>query len=327
VKKFFGAAIVAALLACLVGTSPGLAEDAEPGTSREAKHSKPATPKAKSAAAIADEELKTIRAGSQKFVAAFNKGDAKAIAALWTEEGDYIDEAGHVYAGRAAIEKGYADFFQEHPGHKLHLAIDSLKLLSPDAAIEDGRATLEPAPPGPPTTSKYTAVHVKVAGRWLMSTGRDTRVETPSAYRNVQDLEWMIGSWSAEGHGAATDVTCKWVANKSFVERSYRVTGPSGQVISSGMQIIGWNPQLEKFQSWTFASDGGHALGTWTPRDKGWAVVSEGMLPDGTPMNAVTLLTHLDENTIAWQSVDRTAAGMAMPDTDEIILKRKTTSP
>lgn len=325
-KKFPCAAILAALLACVVGASLGIAADDGPKSSSDAKHNKPTT-KAKSAEAIAEGELAAIRAGSQKFAAAFNKADAKAIAAMWTESGDYIDEAGHVFAGRDAIEQEYARFFQEHPGHQLHLAIDSLKLLSPDAAIEDGRAILEPAPPGPPSTSKYTAVHVKVDGRWQMSTVRDTRVETPSAYRNMQVLEGMIGTWQAEGNGLTTEVTCQWVANKSFIQRRYRVIGTDGQEVSSGLQIVGWNPQQEKFQSWTFASDGGHALGTWTARDKGWAVVSEGMLADGTPTSAVTLLTHLDANTVAWQSVDRTAAGTMMPDTDEILLKRKPTKP
>jgi hypothetical protein len=71
-----------------------------------------------------------------------------------------------------------------------------------------------------------------------------------------------------------------------------------------------------------FSSDGGYALGAWTAREGGWAIVTQGTLASGAPMNAVTLLTHLDENAFSWQSVSRSAAGTALPDLDEIVLKR-----
>ena len=60
-------------------------------------------------------DIKLIRAGSEVFVTAFNKHDAKAVAALWTEDGEYIDDTGRTIAGRDAIEKDYAAFFAEQP--------------------------------------------------------------------------------------------------------------------------------------------------------------------------------------------------------------------
>ena len=54
-----------------------------------------------------------------------------------------------------------------------------------------------------------------------MSTVREAHVETPSAYHNVADLEWLIGTWTAEEHGGTMTSVCRWVANKSFVERSF----------------------------------------------------------------------------------------------------------
>src|SRR5829696_3714748 len=108
------------------------------------------------------DDLATIRESSRAFVAAFDKGDAKAIAALWTEGGDYTDASGQVFTGRPAIEEQYAAFFAANPGVKLKLTIDSLKLLNEGTAIEDGRAALDPAPAGPPAMSKYMAIHVRV---------------------------------------------------------------------------------------------------------------------------------------------------------------------
>jgi len=244
------------------------------------------------------------------------------VAAHWTADGDYTDESGTKFSGREAIEREYGQFFTAHPGHKIRLAIDSLKLLSDSAAIEDGRAVLDPAPAGAPATSRYTAVHVKVDGQWLMSTVRDARVETPSNFRNVADLEWLIGTWTAEEHGAKTESVCRWIANKSFVERSYTVTHADGTT-TSGVQLIGFNPQGGHVQSWNFSSDGGHAAGVWTPRAGGWSAEIRGTTGDGTSTSATNLLTRLDDNAYAWQSVQRSAGGQSLPDTDEIILKRK----
>jgi uncharacterized protein (TIGR02246 family) len=267
------------------------------------------------------EDVAAIRAGSQAFVAAFNQGDAKAIAAFWTEDGDYADESGATFSGRDAIEKEYARFFAEHPGQKIRLVIDSLKLLSDAAAIEDGRAMLDPAPDGAPATSKYTVIHVKVDGQWLMSTVRDSRVEAVSAYSNVADLEWLIGTWTAEEGGAKNESVCRWVAGKSFVERSYSVTRPDG-TSSSGVQLIGWNPLEGHIQSWSFTSDGGHAIGVWTPRDGGWTAEMSGVTGDGTITSATNLLTKLDDNAYVWQSVNRAAGEQRLSDTDEIVLRR-----
>ena len=298
------------------------AEESEPAAGK--RKAEPRKKKAEPAAAVFandSAELQAIRQSSQQFVAAFNKGDAKAVAEFWTPTGEYVDDSGRVFNGRAAIEAEYARFFKEHPGHKIKLAIDSLKLLSDSAAMEDGRAFLDPEPAGAPAISKYTAVHVKVNGAWLMSSVRDTHVPTPSAYGHLRDFEWLIGSWETEEHGAKTEVSCRWIANKSFFERSYRVT-KGGQVTAAGVQIIGWNPQLGAPQSWLFVSDGGQTTGKWTPRENGWMIESQGMLADGTPTTAVTTFTKLDEDAFAWQSLSRTAGGVALPDTEEIVLKR-----
>ena len=206
------------------------------------------------------QELAAIRKESDAFVAAFNKGDAKAVAALWTKDGEYIDDAGRRFTGRDAIEKGYAEFFADHAKVRLRIIIDALRLLSDDAAIEDGRAVIDPAPAGDPGIGKYTVVHVKVKGKWLMSSVRDTRIEAPSAYRNIADLEWLIGAWVAEEHGVKTASVCRWIANKSFLERNYTITQVDGTQ-ASGIQLIGWNPQDGHVQSWNFSPDGGHAVG------------------------------------------------------------------
>ena len=59
-----------------------------------------------------------IRAAEKAFVQAFNRGDAKAVAALWTIDGSLVTGQGRVLKGRQAIEDEYAAFFKDHPGQK-----------------------------------------------------------------------------------------------------------------------------------------------------------------------------------------------------------------
>src|SRR5437016_2207236 len=42
---------------------------------------------------------------AQEFIAAFNKGDAKDVAAFWTEDATYTDLDGRQHKGRPAIQK------------------------------------------------------------------------------------------------------------------------------------------------------------------------------------------------------------------------------
>ena len=119
-------------------------------------------------------------AGAQAFVAAFDKGDAVASAALWTADGIYVDEDGVRFQGRKSIQQEYETLFQSIPDVRLQMEIDSIRLINADTAIEEGRAAISPQPPGAVRVmSRYTAVHVRQDDRWLMADVRDTRVELP----------------------------------------------------------------------------------------------------------------------------------------------------
>ena len=51
-------------------------------------------------------EEKAVRSTGEAFTSAFNKGDAKAIAALWTRDCEFVDETGRIIQGREAIREG-----------------------------------------------------------------------------------------------------------------------------------------------------------------------------------------------------------------------------
>jgi uncharacterized protein (TIGR02246 family) len=266
-------------------------------------------------------ELAPLRQSAQVFTDAFNRGDAKAVAALWTKDGEYIDETGNRFAGRDAIEKEYARFFAAQPKAKISVVVDSLRQVNENTAIEDGRAMVELGPASAGGYSQYTATHTKVDGKWRMSSVRDARVGSPSAAHELSDLEWLVGTWSAEENGGKMEATCRWIADKHYLERTYSVSR-GDKVVSSGVQVIGWNPQAQRIQSWVFTSDGGHAVGLWSPGKNGWVIETRGTLADGTPTQAVNVLTRIDDRAFSWQSVDRSAGGVSLVDTEEVLLKR-----
>lgn len=265
-------------------------------------------------------EIAAIRAESEAFVAAFNKHDAKAVASLWTEDGEYIDDAGRSFVGRDAIEKGYAEFLAANPQAKIQVQIDSVRLLSNNTAIEDGRAAAVPSSAGGYT--KYTVVHVKLNDKWLMASVRDALIETPAAVSSAADLEWLTGTWVAEENGIKTESVCSWAVDGRFLERKYTTTQVDGTK-SSGVQLIGWNPLEGHVQSWNFGPDGGHAVGTWIPQPDGWTAQMRGTTGDGALLASVNILRRLDDNAYVWQSVHRTVGSVTLLDTGEVIWKRQ----
>lgn len=305
-----------------VAQPPQNLPDAIPIEAAEVQES-PATPEIDPAEAEPESaEVSAIAAASNAFVEAFNAHDASAVAASWTVDGALVDETGATYEGREAIEKEYAAFFENNPGVRLRLFVDSIRLLSESAAIEDGRAFVDSPDGASSAFGKYVAVHVKKDGKWQMSLVRDTRVEVASAHANVADLEWLIGEWSAEDRGVSMTSVCRWVANKSFVERKYAVTQADGTT-TAGVQIIGWNPETGRVQSWSFNSDGGHAVAVWSPAENGWTAEAVGTTGEGASTRAINHLTKLDEDAYVWRSTARSIDGTSLPDTEEIVMKRQ----
>lgn len=281
----------------------------------------PASEIATGGTAGANPNLEAIRANGVAFAAAFSKRDAKAVAAFWTKDCEYIDESGQVFDGRDAIEALYVELFASTDA-KMQLVTDSIRSLNDSAIIEDGRAIVESAQAGTSSISSYTAVHVKVDGKWLMASVRELGSDDSNSATDLTDLEWLIGDWTAEENGVRMDSKCRWIVDKKFVERSYTTTELDGAV-TTGVQIIGWNAQGNHMQSWNFTADGGHAIGIWTATDGGWLAKVSGTTGASVSTTAVNLLKRLDDNAYVWKSMDRTIGDVRLPDTDEVVIRRK----
>jgi uncharacterized protein (TIGR02246 family) len=106
------------------------------------------------------------------FLAAFNKGDVEAVAALHTSDMDFLGFDGQTSKGRVELEKRIASRFAKSEGAKPNSPFGSLRFLTPDVAIADRPSALTPAPEGGPGKVHATVVYVKRDGKWLIAAVR-----------------------------------------------------------------------------------------------------------------------------------------------------------
>ncbi len=266
-----------------------------------------------------------IRETAAEFLKAFNEHRPAQLAKMWTEEGEYTNESGQRFVGREQIADEYSSFFKAMPTVKMNVSIESIRLLSPTTAIEEGTATLEPMPPGTPAASRYTAIHVLDDGKWRMASVRDARVELPSAFQQLSGLGWLVGRWKAEHEGVTVRVVGSWIAKRSYIQRRFE-SSKNGQPVSSSVEVIGWDAIQGQLTSWTFESGGGRSVGVWTPTEEGWLVREVGASSDGLPTSGVAWWMPLPDRAIGWSAALRTINGVALADPRDVVLKPQSPS-
>jgi uncharacterized protein (TIGR02246 family) len=262
------------------------------------------------------EDEKAIRQAAATFVKAFNVGDAKAIAALWASDGDFMDVQGHVYRGRDTIEKILAANFANARGSKIEITIDSIRFLGKDTAIEKGTSHARPVN-GAATACRYTAVRVKQGGKWLLESVHESVCQMDSNYEHLKDLEWVIGTWTANPPGVVCERKCEWVGNRNFI-LCRQETRKGDSVVGTSTQVIGWDPIERRVRSWDFDSEGGFGSELWTKDGSRWVLEATGVRRDASVTEATNIITPVDANTFTWQSIHRRTSGAPLPDTGVI---------
>lgn len=311
------------LFGCLALAAGGLAIGANQRT--VAQPPQPSAAPAAQPAPAAPEERPADRDGVRKaiesFVAAFQKGDGKAVAAHWTAEGEYISDDGTTFRGRAALEKSYAEFFAKNPDNALEVEIDQIRFPSRDTAVVDGHFKLREGKKKELVVSKCSFLYAREDGKWLIAIAR----EWPGDGLSLRDLEWLIGSWEAKRDGTAVVTKYEWTANKSFIRCQMSVT-KDGKPLS-GMQMIGKDPSTGALRVWTFEDEGGIGDTEITRDGKKWIYAARGVTSDGRVHTAINVLTPLDADSFLWHATGRTVDDEALPDLPPIKVTRIKTKP
>ena len=111
----------------------------------------------------------TIERLNDVWTAAFNKGDAAAVAALYTEDAYVLPPSSAMVKGRAAIEAFWRQAAQQMSDAKL-TTVDVLPL-GRSAAREIGTVTLKTkSQPPQEVVGKYVVVWRKVGRDWKLAT-------------------------------------------------------------------------------------------------------------------------------------------------------------
>jgi uncharacterized protein (TIGR02246 family) len=263
-----------------------------------------------------------IAKNGEAFVEAFQKADAKALAAFWAPEGDYTGLAGKHMKGREAIEEAFTGYFKANKGLKARIHSISLSFLTPDVAVEDGVSEVMTPDGVPPSRAHYTIVHVKKDGRWFLGSVRESPYSPPSNYEHLRGLEWAIGDWAGEGDNGATErLTVSWAEDQNFIHATF-ATAVKNVRVGSAHQWIGWDPIGKNIRSWIFDVTGGFGEGSWSSDGKKWTVKTASVLADGKKATATYVLTAVDADTLTLQARDRTEDGAKVPDSKEIKMSR-----
>lgn len=265
---------------------------------------------------------KSIQSAIDSFVASFNRGDAAAVAGHWNSDGELTTVGNETLQGQAAIEASFKEFFTTNQGVRIEVLQPSIRVLSPNVAIEEGAArTIRPDQE--PVETNYTAVHVKQGDTWKLDSLHETEViKTSSHYEQLKELDWLIGSWVDQDEEATIETTCQWTKNQNFISRTFKVATSDGEELE-GTQVIGWDPSRNTIRSWMFDSAGAFGVGIWTRNGNQWTVRVLQTLQDGETASAINVVTYVDENSFKFKSTNREIDGELLPNVPETVIHRK----
>ncbi len=268
----------------------------------------------------------------EAFIKAYEAGDANAVAACFTSDAEYMDETGTVLHGREAIARCLVDFFEDHSKCKLEMNVDSIRMLSPGVALEDGHTVMIHANDDCPVECRYTTVYVKVDEKWLAASIRDSvprDLQEHSA--QLRQLDWLIGEWVDEGNDAVVHFSCDSADNGNFLVRSFAIH-VAGQPAMTGTQRIGWDPLSGKLRTWIFDSQGSFGEGFWYRRtdeqgDESWVLKTSGVMADGQTASSTSIYKFVNDQTMTWQSKDHEIGGVQQPDSEVMTIVRSAPVP
>jgi uncharacterized protein (TIGR02246 family) len=265
-------------------------------------------------------DREAILKAAHAFADAFARGDARAVAAMWTENGELREPGGKTLVGRAAIEKAYAAFFKANPGVKTEVLVQSVRFPAKDLAVEEGLLRQSRGPKDLPATSAYVALHVREGGRWRVALSSEGGV----GQDRLEDLDWLLGEWSTKVKEDAVKLSFVRDPKKPLIRGTFTHTAPGKEPVRGTVRIA-LDPETGQIRSWGFEDDGGHSQSLWVCDGKSWIMDSRGVLADGTPTAERIVLQRDGPDVITWRAIDRLLGDTQLADTTPMRLTRTAT--
>jgi uncharacterized protein (TIGR02246 family) len=126
-----------------------------------------------------------IRNIVQEYVDAREKQDPKAVEALFTSDADQLVSSGEWRKGRPAVVKGTLNSSKQ-TGGKRTITVESIRFLTPDVALADGRYRLAQLAGNTQRDMWTTLLLTRAAGAWRISAIRNMLPAAPAPVRTSE---------------------------------------------------------------------------------------------------------------------------------------------
>jgi len=273
------------------------------------------------------EEAAVRKAGAQ-YLDALRRGDAAALTAAWTPDGDYINAQGTVYKAADLIKKQFSGAAKGPKPAATDNApaqpASTIRFVTPDVAIEDGAS----AGSADSVAGRYTVVWRKRGGKWLIDSVRETSLPpaandaAPSpAAANLSELDWLVGDWTGQADKTTYDISARFLDDQRVLEVRFTMRADQ-RVMLVGTEYVTRDAASGEILSCSINSAGGHGEGVWNLDDGLWTVDIEGATADGEPLESTVVFSPHDDGTLTWSVVGTTVDGQAVPDVS-VKLSRK----
>jgi uncharacterized protein (TIGR02246 family) len=269
-------------------------------------------------------EISGLQQTATDFVTAYNKKDAAAVTALFVENGEITDLTGEdTTSGRAAIKARYEEIFTDKEAPEIAIEVESVRLVTPTVAIEDGTYHLDLQGDDEPVRSiTYTAVLVKGAGgKWQIASTRSLKEVTDAAGQLAPFAAAIKGDWTCQKDDVRMDFAFGWDDSGKFLTGEMLLTKPDIDPQTTNIRI-GWDGARKTITWWTFDSEGGFAKGDWTPSETGWLLRTEGTTADGEATSGNGILVRDGNDTLLWKATNRLVDGESLPDNELRLVRR-----
>jgi uncharacterized protein (TIGR02246 family) len=310
------------------GKQPDRAAAKQPAKNAAIQADKAKPPSDKTADKQPDKNAETVTKALAALAKALNARDPKAIAEQFTLKGEFIDADDNVFDSHEAIAGEFKALFEVNPRkNSVELTFDEIREISPGILSIDCTATFSDAEGKDEDKETvdvdFSALLVKQAkGDWLFASIRsegEGNLRTPHA--RLKRLEWLIGEWVDESDESTMHTTTRWSEDANFLITDFRIH-VAGRKVMSGTQRIGWDGSLDKFKSWVFDSEGGHAEGIWTEIEDRWVVKATGVRPDGDACSATHIYEQKGADAYLFTVTDRIVGDEAAPDFTSYVVKK-----
>ena len=284
-------------------------------------------------------DTKSIQDAGKSYKTALERGDGKALAALWTPDGDIIDAQGNVMKGRDTVSvlEPAAEGDPKTGRPEIAVRETTLRFIDADVAIEDGTVAVVPPGHTAPLHGRFSATWVRHEGSWKLAALREARGDEASGGETLAELAWLVGDWTVVDDGSVANANApkpkiewsvRWNPTKTFLLRDMKIT-PPGAAPDAAIHVtqrIGWDPLSKSIRSWVFGSDGGHGEAVWSRDDGSWVARTTAVLPDGSQTSSLNIYSYDGKDRCVWRSVPTHVGGEHMPQVNLTLVRKAGTT-